>query len=165
MQEDAEELQKLLLKFARNAETRFTDFSEDQVMEMKNIKVNFLEKGITVYLPNALFFKAGEAEINSLSKSVLNLLGDWVREKPYNIKIEGHTDNTKSNSTQFPSNWELSVTRAVNIMRYYIEKKIRSSKKISAFGYSEYQLFVPNDSAENKKKNRRMEVVFEKQNI
>lgn len=160
MREDAEELEALFVKFARDAETKFTDFSENEVIELKEIKVKFMDRGITAYLPNALFFKSGKAGINPLAKTVLNLLGDWVQEKPYNIKIEGHTDNAKINSAEFSSNWELSVTRAANIMRYFIENKIIGSENILAFGYSEFQPLVANDSIKNRRKNRRMELVF-----
>lgn len=160
MRADAEELETLFVKFVRDAETKFTDFSENEVIELKGIKVKFMAKGITAYLPNALFFKSGKVEISRSSKAVLNLLGDWAREKSYNIKIEGHTDNVEINSTEFSSNWELSATRAVNIMRYFIENKIIASERVSAFGYSGFQPLVPDDSIENQRKNRRIEVVF-----
>ncbi len=160
---DAEKLEALLAELAHDAETKFIDFSEEEANELKNIKVTNNQKRITVYLPDSLFFKAGGTEINLHSIAILKVLGNWVKKTPYTIKIEGHSDNTKVNSTVFPSNWELSVTRASNIMRYFIEKKfIIDARRISAFGYSEFQPLVPNDSIRNLKKNRRIEVVFKK---
>ena len=163
---DAEKLDALFAQLTHDVETKFTDFSEEEANELKNIVVANKPEGIIVYLPNSLFFKTGEPEINPHSVGILKLLGNWIQKTPYTIKIEGHSDNTKIKSTVFSSNWELSVTRATNIMRYFIENKIIvNPRRISAFGYSEFQPLVPNDSIENLKKNRRIEVVFKKTKV
>ena len=166
MSKDTDELEVLLAKFAFDAETAFTGFSEQEANELNNIVVKKKMKGMTVYLPNSLFFKSADTEINPHSTSILKLLGNWVQKKPYTVKIEGHSDNAKVKSKEFPSNWELSVARAANIMRYFIENKfIVDSKRISAFGYSEFQPLVRNDSFENRKKNRRIEVIFKRPKV
>lgn len=163
---DAEKLEALLAEFAYDAETKFTNFSEEEVNELKNIVVENKQEGITVYLPDSLLFKQGDTVISPHSIAILKILGNWVQKTPYTVKIEGHSDNTKVKSVVFPSNWELSVTRATNIMRYFIEKKfIIDARRISAFGYSEFQPLVSNDSIMNLKKNRRIEVVFKKPKV
>tara|TARA_B100000959_G_C14984105_1_gene624811 strand:- start:717 stop:1526 length:810 start_codon:yes stop_codon:yes gene_type:complete len=163
---DADELEALLIELAHNAETKFTDFSEEEANELKNIAITNDPRGITVDLPDSLLFKQGDAAINPHSIAILKILGNLVQKTPYIVKIEGHSDNVKVKSSVFPSNWELSVSRATNIMRYFIENKfVATSKRISAYGYSEFQPLVSNDSLENRKKNRRIEVILKKPKI
>lgn len=157
---DAEEVEALLFQLARDAKTKITRFTEKETVELGNIAVKFRSIGIIVYLPNQLIFEPGKADINPHSITVFKLLGNWVRGKPYNIKIEGHTDDTKFNEIEYSSNWELSVSRAVNVMRFFRENKYISAKRSSAFGYSEFQPLVPNDSEEHRLKNNRTEIIF-----
>jgi chemotaxis protein MotB len=163
---DAEKLEALLNELAHNAETKFTDFSEEEANELKNIAVANNPEGITVYLPDSLFFKTGDSELNLHSTAILKVLGNWVQKTPYTIKIEGHSYNTEVKSTVFPSNWELSVSRATNIMRYFIKNKfVVTPMRISAYGYGEFQPLVSNDSIGNRKKNRRIEIFFKKPKV
>ena len=76
------------------------------------------------------------------------------------ISIEGHTDNLPIHSERYPSNWELSTSRAVNVLRYFIEKGGISQKRISAVGMGEFQPIAENDTPENRAKNRRVEIVL-----
>ena len=124
-----------------------------------------MPKGITIYFPDQLFFKQGKAKINPHSEALLKSLGNWTKKGSYNMKIEGHADNTIIKSDEFPSNWELSASRAVNILRYFVENNFAVSEEISAFGYSEFQPLVKNNSPENRRKNRRIEVVLKKQKV
>lgn len=157
---DAEDVERLLFQLARDAKRKITRFTEEETVELGNISVKFRSIGIIVYLPNRLLFKPGKADINPHSLTVFKLLGSWVRGKPYNIKIEGHTDDTKFNEMEYPSNWELSVNRAVNVMRFLRDNKYISAKRSGAYGYSKFQPLVPNDSEENRRKNNRMEIIF-----
>lgn len=166
MSKDAEDLNSLLVNLARDAEEKFTGFSEEEAKELTKIVVVNKLKGITVYLPESTLFKAEDNEINHQSTEILKVLGNWLQTKPYLIKIEGHLDNSTVQNKEVSSNWELSVDRATNIMRYFVENKfIADSKMISAFGYSEFQPLVPNNSLENSKKNRRVEIIFKRPQI
>ncbi|MGD8334598.1 MAG: OmpA family protein, partial [Desulfobacterales bacterium] len=78
----------------------------------------------------------------------------------YLVRIEGHTDNVPIRTFLFPSNWELSTARAVNVLRYFIEHHQIDSQRLSAEGFGEFQPLVANDTAENRNKNRRVEVIF-----
>ncbi len=162
---DAEELEALFAKLARNAKTKITKFTEEEADELGHISMKFQRKGISIHLPNQLIFKQGKADINPNSKIVLRLMGNWVKGKSYNLKIEGHTDDTKIKTLEFSSNWELSVTRAVNVMRFFRENKFISPARSNAYGYSEFQSLVLNDSIENRKKNNRIEVVFKRPRV
>lgn len=156
----ADELEAMLANLADDAERKFIGFSDEEAKELKNIAVKNVAKGIKVHIPNSLFFKPGESVINPASTKILKIMEEWLQEKPYKIKVEGHSDNVKINEV---SNWELSINRAVSIMRYFLDNKIvNNPERISAFGYGEFQPIAPNDLKMTRKKNSRITVVFRK---
>jgi chemotaxis protein MotB len=77
------------------------------------------------------------------------------------IKIEGHTDNVPISTFRYPSNWELSVSRAVNTLRYILDTGLVEKEKISAVGYSEYHPVDTNDTIEGRASNRRVDFVVQ----
>ena len=118
------------------------------------------ERGISLQLRDNILFESASSDIKEDSKVILNKINELVLTVNNNILIEGHTDNIPINTSRFPSNWELSVDRAVNVVRYFIEIKGQNPKRFSAAGYGEYQPMVPNDSYENMAKNRRVEILI-----
>lgn len=76
--------------------------------------------------------------------------------------MEGHTDNWPIRTARFASNWELSVHRATNVVRYLITEEKFDPQKLSAVGYAEYRppIRPPNDTAENRALNRRVDIVI-----
>ncbi|MFQ5454453.1 MAG: flagellar motor protein MotB, partial [Candidatus Zixiibacteriota bacterium] len=74
--------------------------------------------------------------------------------------IEGHSDDRPINTLLFPSNWELSTSRATQVVRYFIDNYGLPPNKISALGYGEYRPVKPNNSIENRAKNRRVDIVI-----
>ena len=76
------------------------------------------------------------------------------------IIIEGHTDNVPINTYMFASNWELSTARAVVVTRFLVESAEVNPTRISAQGYGEFRPIALNDNAENKAKNRRVNILI-----
>jgi chemotaxis protein MotB len=74
--------------------------------------------------------------------------------------VEGHTDDTPIQSSSYPSNWELSTARAGSVVRYFIEEGKLPASKFMAVGFAETRPLVPNDTPENRSKNRRVNIVF-----
>ncbi len=83
-----------------------------------------------------------------------------ISKTSYAVRIEGHTDNLPIHTSKFPSNWELSTARAVNVLRYFTEKEKVSMQRLSAVGFGEFQPIIANDKPEHRAKNRRVEIVF-----
>lgn len=126
-----------------------------QVKQYKNM--------LTVDVAEQLFFDSGQASLKDSGKEVLKKVGDTL--KGYDdkvIRIIGHTDNVpiaKSLQKVFPSNWELSVARATTVVRYLQEVGIPPERLI-ATGRAEYAPIASNDTAEGRKKNRRIEITL-----
>ena len=77
------------------------------------------------------------------------------------VRIEGHTDNVAIRSGRFPSNWDLSIVRAVHVVKYFIDAGKIAPQRLSAVGYGESKPLYPNDSPANREKNRRVEIILE----
>jgi chemotaxis protein MotB len=75
--------------------------------------------------------------------------------------VAGHTDNVPIKTARYPSNWELSTERAVNVVQLLIKKGGMSPKVLSAAGYSEHDPVVPNTDEKNRAQNRRIEIVLQ----
>jgi chemotaxis protein MotB len=106
------------------------------------------------------FFNSGSATPKPEALPTLRQIGESLGRTPYDVRIEGHTDNIPINNAQFDSNWELSSARATRIARLFINLKAISPDRISAAGYAEYHPVASNDTAEGRAENRRVDLVI-----
>jgi len=118
------------------------------------------ERGVTVSLQEQMLFSSGSADLKVTSLAILDQLAEVLNKMPNDVRVEGHTDNVPITSPVFPSNWHLSVGRALNVGYYLIEKHGMKAEKVSVVGYSEYRPLLPNTSNENRARNRRVDIVI-----
>ncbi len=124
------------------------------------VTVSQNERGVTIHMMEQLLFTSGSADLKETSLATLDRLGELLVRLPNDIRVEGHTDNVPIHSDRFPSNWHLSVNRALNTAYYLMETHHFDPERLSVVGYSEYQPLVPNTSAENRARNRRVDIVI-----
>lgn len=124
------------------------------------ISISYNERGITIHIMEEMLFPSGSAEIKASSLVALDSIAKVLRTLPNDLRVEGHTDNVPINTPAFPSNWHLSVARAVNVGYYLIEHHDLNPERVSVLGYSEYHPLVPNDTPENRARNRRVDIVI-----
>lgn len=129
----------------------------------ENVSMEVNERGLIITLTGQILYDLGKAEIKPEGKVVLDKIAESIQDLPNNVVVEGHTDNWPINNKDFPSNWELSTTRATNVIKYFIEIHQIPPARLSAAGYSEYRPVYGNNTAENRSKNRRVEVVILRQ--
>jgi chemotaxis protein MotB len=118
------------------------------------------ERGVTVHLMEALLFNSGSADLKTSSYQILDTLGSIIKRLPNDIRIEGHTDDVPIHTERFPSNWHLSVNRAVNTGYYMLNQYGLNAEKVSVVGYAEYRPLVPNINTENRARNRRVDIII-----
>ncbi|WP_156291255.1 flagellar motor protein MotB [Oceanobacillus salinisoli] len=119
------------------------------------------DEGLLVTILNDVFFDSGSAAVKSDGRLVAREISNFLySDPPHQIVISGHADDVPVNNRRFASNWELSVTRAVNFMTLVLENGNLDPTLFSAKGYGEYNPIVPNTSEENRAKNRRVEVLI-----
>jgi chemotaxis protein MotB len=107
-----------------------------------------------------ILFPSGSAELNKNSLDVLKNISSVIRLLPNDIRVEGHTDNVPISKPNYPSNWHLSVARALNTAYYLINTQNLPSDKVSIVGYSEYKPIASNETEEGKAMNRRVDLVI-----
>lgn len=125
-----------------------------------NVSVSMGEKGITVALKDSILFESGRADLKEEGLEVLEQVRSLIDEYDNEIVIEGHTDNIPMSSGRYGSNWELSTSRAVSVVRYLAEEEDIDPERLSAVGYGEYRPIVANDSHENRATNRRVNILL-----
>lgn len=127
------------------------------------IAVTQLRDKLSLSMVDKILFDSGSADVKKEGKKVLDRVVEILKKvSDKQIRIEGHTDNVPIGARiakKFPTNWELSNTRATNVVRYLQEKGIKPSL-LSSAGYAEYRPVGPNDTEEGKAKNRRIEIVL-----
>ncbi|HDL19055.1 MAG TPA: chemotaxis protein MotB, partial [Bacteroidetes bacterium] len=128
----------------------------------KEIDFKISKNGIAIRMKEKLLFDLGKADIKPSASPILKKIGALAKGWPNNIRVEGHTDNLPIHTLQFPSNWELSAIRAINVVHFLQDQCQVSPTKIYSIGYGENRPLVPNDSPDNRSKNRRVEIYLEK---
>ena len=163
---DALEQQKTqLLTASQQTRSQYDALVRNLTEEVKKgqLQVRQYKDMLTVDVAEQLFFDSGRANLKDTGKEVLKKVGEAL--KGYEdkvIRIVGHTDNvpiSKAAQKVFPSNWELSVARATNVVRYLQEVGIPPERMIAS-GRAEYQPIAENDTPEGRKKNRRIEITL-----
>jgi chemotaxis protein MotB len=127
-------------------------------------KVRVLEtsRGVTVEINDSVLFAPGQAKLEPLSISALRAVAEVLAESGFPITIEGHTDNVPINTSQFPSNWELSAMRATTVLRLFAETGV-PPKYLTAIGYGEQRAVESNDTVEGRARNRRVTILIDAQ--
>jgi chemotaxis protein MotB len=122
-----------------------------------DIVIEASDEGILIRMGNKVLFDLGKAVLRPEAKPILDIVGQTIRNRAQEVLVAGHTDNIPINSPLYPSNWELSTARAVTVVKYLIQEASVPPQVLAATGYSEFRPLVPNDSPENRQKNRRVE--------
>ena len=126
----------------------------------KSIRLEENSRGITIHILDDVLFASGNADLTSESMQVLDRLAVILKELPNDIRIEGHTDNVPIKTPMFPSNWHLSVARALNTAYYLINNEGLSADKVSIVGFSKYKPIDSNDTQVGRANNRRVDIVI-----
>ncbi|WP_305043272.1 OmpA/MotB family protein [Geoalkalibacter sp.] len=119
------------------------------------------DRGAVVLRVNdAVLFEAGQTEVRPEAYPVLRKVAEMVKPLPFNLRIEGHTDDIPV-ARQGVTNWDVSVMRAVSVLKFFGNEKLLPLERLSAVGYGEQRPLAPNNSPENRAVNRRVEFVLE----
>ncbi len=128
------------------------------------VSIDLGREGIVLEFSSSAIYDPGKADIGPAARANIDIVASAIQHIEYYkfaVDIEGHTDNIPIKTVQFPSNWELSVSRATNIVKYLIGKGI-PSERLKAAGYADTKPKAPNMDAsgknisENQAKNRRI---------
>lgn len=116
--------------------------------------------GVRIQVAANRLFSSGSADLKASSVKGLDEIGRLLKESNRRIIIEGHTDDEPIRTEKYPSNWELSASRATKVVRYLIARHKISASKITAVAYADQKPVAPNTSQENRSRNRRIEIMI-----
>jgi len=125
-------------------------------------KLEMTERGLVVTFLAEIFFSSGKDIILSDGKPILDKVAKVLNSDVPDSKVavEGHTDSDPIKYSPWRSNWELSSARALAVLHYFIDEGKVGPERLSVAGFGEYSPITENNSVENKRKNRRVEIVI-----
>jgi chemotaxis protein MotB len=157
------------LQKSREESQKASKTYEDLLQKMKGeidrgqMTISELKGKLTVNMVDAILFDSGKAEVKPEGQAILQKIVSIVKDvKDRAIRVEGHTDNVPiigMLAKKYPTNWELSAARAINVARTLQEQGIDPAQ-LSTAAYGEYKPVAGNDTPEGKAKNRRIEIVL-----
>ncbi len=133
---------------------------EGEYEELKGlVEVESAENQLTIRMMGEATFDTGRADLRSEFIPLLRKIGEVLGKTKAEIIIAGHTDNVPLSSGPFGSNLGLSMARAGSVAEFLLSKKNIDPRKLSTMGFGEYRPLASNDTAEGRRKNRRVEII------
>ena len=123
------------------------------------VRVTRSPRGVTVEISASLLFHSGDAVLQSQSAQALTAVAKVLSSVENPIQVEGHSDNIPINSPAYPSNWELSSSRAGSVVRLFAELGVPTARMV-AIGYADNQPLDTNATPEGRARNRRVNILI-----
>lgn len=179
-----EQLEQKNQELSHQLEEKIKELSREQEEEIEKVKFTYdeliselheqIKKGeititrladqLKVNIVDRILFPSGEADITPEGIRVLTRVGYILKQtKDKQIRVEGHTDNVPIHpklQKKFSTNWELSVARATNVVRFLQEKVGIDPRNLEATGYAQYRPRATNRTKKGRAQNRRIEIVL-----
>ncbi len=148
-----------------NSYNRVSILSEDLNNLLKrshidaNASVLTVNNEVVVTLKEKILFKPADAALLTDSYSALGAIAEIIRQNDdLKVEIEGHTDNVPINNRFYPSNWELSMARAISVLRYFTEYEGIEASRFSVKGNADNRPIQGNTTESQRASNRRVEI-------
>jgi chemotaxis protein MotB len=154
-----------LKKAQAQAEARAAQFRKlvtqfKSLTDAGKLKVEIRENRMIIALGDKILFDPGKTDLKQEGKDALSQVASVLKDlQNRNFQVAGHTDNIPIKSQKFRSNWDLSTARAVEVVNFMIGAGL-DPKRLSAAGYADTSPVAPNDTPDNKAKNRRIEITL-----
>jgi chemotaxis protein MotB len=153
----AEELSKL--------KSTFDELKDKMKAEIAKGDIRLSQTGgrLKVDMVDKVLFDSGEADISKRGEEVLSRVGAVLARVDKQIQVSGHTDDSPISARladKFPTNWELSTSRATNVVRFLQEKAGVPARRLVAAGYGPYHPISSNANASGRARNRRIEILL-----
>lgn len=123
-------------------------------------QIDITDEGIQMTLGSLVLFDKGHAILKPGASPVLDEVVNFLLDWSGGTAVVGHTCNVPIHTVMYPSNWDLSLARAVEVVRY-LESQGMPGERLSAIGKADSKPLVPNASGENRSMNRRVEIILE----
>ena len=135
---------------------------ENSLSQLINKNLVYVKKHalwIEVEIKSSILFSSGSSYLSDDSRPLLKELAEVLNQYGNQIQVEGFTDNLPITTSEFPSNWELSTSRAASVVRL-LSKEGVDPKRMSAVGYGEFRPMASNSTPLGRSKNRRVKIII-----
>ncbi|MBW1980208.1 MAG: flagellar motor protein MotB [Deltaproteobacteria bacterium] len=149
---DDEGLKKLLFEYKPDKWSKYEQLVSDGVEVKKS------RRGLRIRFKDRILFRAGGTKLDPEVMPLLDRLAEIIRRSRFRVSVEGHTDDIPVHSKRFKDNWQLSLARAIEVVKYFTEVKDLSANRFRVGGFGSSRPLVPNTSQANRQRNRRIEV-------
>lgn len=122
------------------------------------------ERGVQITMRDVALFSTGEAVLSPPAQKLINGFVPFFKGLPNSIVVEGYTDNQPISTSIYPSNWELSSSRAMSVVHFLSSHGIQP-ERLSGTGYGQYHNIAPNDTPQHRQMNRRVNIVVLRQGL
>lgn len=159
LKEERETLNSLLIgnENEKNSSQSFLDFLEEEDL-LDSVYIVEGDGGVIIRFKDGVLFNSGDDIILEDAYNVLEEIGEKIKDIPNLVVIEGFTDNIPIQTNKFPSNWELSVARAIGVAKFMIDDMGIPESRISVSGFGEQRPIDTNSTPEGRGNNRRIEI-------
>ena len=134
--------------------------SLEKEMASGTVRLSLEQRGLIVELDSGAFFALGDDAIHASAYPILERLATVFNTLPNSLRLEGHTDSLPISNSRFHSNWELSAARSIAMLRVLDEKYRVDRKRMAIVGYGDTVQLSPNDTAQGRLRNRRVDIVI-----
>lgn len=148
-------------KFPQQLAELEKDLTQLQALEDKLVGLKVLRRGndLVLRLDATALFDSGDDKLRDGAMEMLVAIADEVRDRPVDLRVEGHTDDQPIKTLRFRSNWDLSTARATTVLVGLKERGRLNPKRLAAVGYAEFHPIGDNKTPEGRQMNRRVDFV------
>ncbi len=148
----------------KGVQDQLSSILEPQI-QAGNVHITRRGRELVVDVADQVLFESGQAEVSEAGQTVLAKVAPSLAGlRGYTIEVAGHTDRTRvvnpETRERFPTNWELSTARATNVVRFLQERGKIPGSRLEAAGFAEFRPAAGNATAEERQKNRRIELIL-----
>ena len=144
-----------------DAASKVEEDLKEQIKE-GSLGLEFSTSRIKLTFASPVLFDSGSAKLKQSAMAVLDPVADSLLKMENSVVVEGHTDSARMLGNKFASNRELSIMRAFSVIDYLASRGV-SPGRLTAYGYGEFRPVAPNDTDENRARNRRIEMIIMRQ--
>ena len=161
---EAELMQQLEQQMEEEAREQAVQFAQALAQEIGDgaVEVETDQTKVIIRVQEKGSFSSGSAELKFEYIPVMAKIRDVLLDVPGNVSIEGHTDNIPYSGRAFFSNWDLSAARALAVANELFDDERIDQTKYQIIGHADTKPLVPNNTAENRATNRRVEIVIQR---
>jgi chemotaxis protein MotB len=144
----------------QNLDTAFEQLNKSlaALIRKGQVNVSLQSLGVVIDINETLLFNSGKADLTPNALPLIDQIAKILADLRYQIQVNGFTDNVPIHNAQFDSNWDLSATRAISVVKRFVAEGIDPTLLVGA-GFGEYHPVAPNNTAEGKAANRRVSIV------